>query len=276
MKIKFDLENSINSGQIFLWEKIDDTWYGIDGKDILSVKNSEKIKKNTKEWSFFRLDDNYDNILGQINRDEIINDAIKNNVGLRITRQDPFQCLISFIISSNSNIQNIKKSLKAICNKFGEKQYVKGHEFSLFPNAEIIANLSESELRECKIGYRASFVRDAAKFVLDNCIDFDKLREEEYTDVQKELLRIKGVGKKVADCVMLFSLEKLQAVPLDTWILRIFRENYPDKFPLDKSLTSKRYELVHGQLVQYFGEFAGYAQQFLFKYHRDEMGKKWL
>ena len=121
-KQSIDVENSINSGQVFLWKKNKEFWYGVNGQDVLEVNKNGKIKsmKNQKT-DFFRNSDNLDEIIKSISKDKIVKNAVKKYPGLRIIQQDPFQCLISFIVSSNSNIQKIKTNLENISQKFGEK-----------------------------------------------------------------------------------------------------------------------------------------------------------
>ena len=144
MKNKFsiDVDNSINSGQVFLWEKQGSDWYGIDGQDVLKINKNGVIKsiRNLKT-DFFRKNDNMQEIIKSISKDKTVKKAVKEYEGLRLFRQDPFQCLISFIISSNSNIQKIKNSLEKITKKFGKKVKIQNKEFFLFPEPEKIAKL---------------------------------------------------------------------------------------------------------------------------------------
>ena len=140
-KQPIDVESSINSGQVFLWRKNKEFWYGVNGQDILQVNKSGKITslKNFKT-DFFRNNDNYDEIIKSISKDKTVKNAVKKYPGLRIIKQDPFQCLISFIVSSNSNIQKIKTNLENISQKFGEKVEYKNQEFFLFPDARILGS----------------------------------------------------------------------------------------------------------------------------------------
>ena len=145
-KINFDY--SINSGQVFLWEKIDTKWYGIDGKRILVLESSQKFKKNMKyETDFFRLDDNFEKISNDLKNDNYVRNALKMFPGLRLIRQNPFQCYISFIVSSNSNIPNIKSRLQNLCKTFGRRKIVGGREFFLFPEPSDLANASISDIK---------------------------------------------------------------------------------------------------------------------------------
>ncbi len=232
-----NIHETINSGQVFLWENHKNVWFGIDGSDVIQVKHEpfeiRTLSKKSKD--FFRSDDNYKKILKSISRDKIVKKAIKRYPGLRITRQDPFQCCISFIISANSNIPNIKMRLQKLCKKFGTR-----------------VNFDKGE------------------------IDFDYLKKADYQTARESLLKLPGIGDKVADCIMLFSLEKLEAFPLDTWILKILQKYYSSKFYIKEKITKKEYENTRQQVLNHFGIYSGYSQQFLFKMERDLNEKKWL
>lgn len=275
-KVNFDY--SINSGQVFLWQKIDTKWYGIDGKKILVLENAQKFKKNMKyETDFFRLDDNFEKISNDLKNDNYVRNALKMFPGLRLIRQNPFQCYISFIVSSNSNMPNIKSRLQNLCKTFGRRKMVDGKEFFLFPEPSDLANASVLDIKKCGLGYRAKAVKTASLSVLDKKIDFDFLKKIDYHTAKEELIKVFGIGNKVADCILLFSLEKLEAFPLDRWMLRILQKYYSKEFQIStKTLTEKTYDQLHENIVEHFGSYAGYAQQFLFKMERDIYKKKWL
>ena len=275
-KVNFDY--SINSGQVFLWKKIDTKWYGIDGKRILVLESSQKFKKNMKyESDFFRLDDNFEKISNELKNDSYVRNALKMFPGLRLIRQDPFQCYISFIVSSNSNIPNIKSRLQNLCKTFGRRKIVDEKEFFLFPEPSDLANASVLDIKKCGLGYRAKAVKTASLSVLDGKIDFDFLKKIDYHTAKEELTKVFGIGNKVADCILLFSLEKLEAFPLDRWMLRILQKYYSKEFQIStKTLTEKTYDQLHENIVEHFGSYAGYAQQYLFKMERELYKKKWL
>ena len=275
-KVNFDY--SINSGQVFLWKKIDAKWYGVDGKRVLVLENAQKFKKNMKyETDFFRLDDNFEKISNDLKNDNYVRNALKMFPGLRLIRQNPFQCYISFIVSSNSNIPNIKSRLQNLCKTFGRRKMVDGKEFFLFPEPSDLANASVLDIKKCGLGYRAKAVKTASLSVLDKKIDFDFLKKTDYHTAKEELIKVFGIGNKVADCILLFSLEKLEAFPLDRWMIRILQKYYSKEFQIStKTLTEKTYDQLHENIVEHFGSYAGYAQQFLFKMERDIYKKKWL
>mgnify|MGYP001580991212 FL=1 len=277
-KSTIDVENSINSGQVFLWKKNENYWYGVNGQDILQIDNNGIINSYQKlKVDFFRESDDIKKIIKSISRDKTVKMAVKKYQGLRILRQDPFQCLISFIVSSNSNIPKIKYCLENISKKFGKKTKFQNQEFFLFPKPEKLAKASINEIIDCGVGYRAKFLREAAKMAVSKKIDFEYLKNCDYQEAKENICQVPGVGNKVADCVMLFSLNKLEAVPLDRWIIRILEKYYLKKFEITtKTVTEKQYNILHEKIVNHFGPYAGYAQQFLFKMERENYQKKWL
>ena len=275
---KINVENSINSGQVFLWKKNKGFWYGVNGNDVLKVdENGNTNSYQNYNVDFFRKKDNLDKIIKSISKDKTVKIAVKKFQGLRILRQDPFQCLISFIVSSNSNIPKIKSNIENISKKFGKKIKFQNQEFFLFPNPKKLAKVPINEITSCGVGYRAKFIKDAAKIIDKKEIDFDYLKKCDYQDAKENICQIPGVGNKVADCVLLFSLDKLEAVPLDRWIIRILEKYYSKKFEMNtKTITEKQYNILHKKIVNHFGPFAGYSQQFLFKMEREIYQKKWL
>jgi N-glycosylase/DNA lyase len=277
---EINIDFTINSGQVFLWEKIDGIWYGVNGSNILRV--TEKPFKLTSlrnnHNTFFRQDDNLIKILKEIGKDNLVRSAIKQFPGLRLMRQDPFQCYISFICSSNSSIQNIKQMIKKICDKFGKKISFDGYSFSTFPDAEKLASISLKDLLSCGLGFRAKYVKKAAIAVESGKVNFDLLKKSDYAYAMKKLTEVHGIGNKIADCILLFSLEKLEAFPIDRWTQRILQKYYSKEFSglVEKSLTEKNYENIHEKILEYFGPYAGYSQQFLFKMERELNKKNWL
>ena len=276
---EINLEYSINSGQVFLWQKESNYWYGINGSDVISIsddsKQIESLSKNPMD--ILRKEDDSRKIIQSICKDKIVKKAVNRFNGLRLLRQDPFQCYISFIISSNSNIQKIRRVLQNLCKKFGEKVRFEGKEFFLFPEPRVLSKADRNDILSCGLGYRAKFVKEASIAVQSGQIDFDYLKKTNYHTAKESLLKIYGIGNKIADCIMLFSLDKLDAFPLDRWMIRVLQKYYFEKFPISsKTITEKTYENLHDEIVHHFGPYAGYSQQFLFKMERDLSEKKWL
>ena len=275
---KINFEYTINSGQVFLWNKIGKKWYGVDGENILVIdEKTVKFQKNQIEFNFFRENDNFEEIFSCLKKDNLVKEALRTFPGIRLLQQNPFQCYISFIVSSNSNIPNIKTRLQNICKKFGKRKKMDSNEFFVFPDAKVISKAPISEILSCGVGYRAKAIKKASIAVTENNINFDCLKNMNYYDAKQELIQVFGIGNKVADCILLFSLDKLEAFPLDRWMLRILEKYYSDKFELTtKTLTNKSYDNIHQKVVEHFGKYAGYSQQYLFKMERELHNKNWL
>ena len=271
---EMDVAGSINSGQVFLWRKIGESWYGVDGQNVIRLNQAEVLSGPAAD--FARCDDDMDGIIRSVSRDTVVRDAVAKYPGLRIFRQDPFQCLISFVVSSNSSIQKIRTCLDKLCRMYGDCLAVDGEEFFVFPRPERLAGATAGEIGRCGTGYRSGFVRDAARMVASGDIDLQELRGMEYAQARDTVCAVPGVGYKVADCVMLFSLEKPEAFPIDRWTTKILRDYYPERFSLGaKTITQLQYSRIHEEIVDYFGPYAGYAQQFLFKMERERRGRRW-
>ena len=280
----FDPIISINSGQVFLWEKHKNSWYGIHGGQIIKFTQSDKgieffsfPEDSSSYQKIFRLDDNITEIFKEISQDPLVCRLIKMYPGLRILRQEPHQCLFSFVCASNTNIPMIRRMLYNMTRKFGERMEVDGINFFTFPSAEDINKASVDELRDCGLGYRIKAIKAAADEIVSGGLDFDLLRKTNYCESKKELLRVYGIGNKIADCILLFSLEKLDAFPIDVWIARVLARHYgwfyKRKF-YDK-IAPHLYEQLSDSARKYFGRYAGYAQQYLYYHIRQVAGKKW-
>jgi len=226
--------------------------------------------------SYFRLEDDLPTILTQIVKDKHMEKAVKTLKGLRILRQDPWECLIAYICATYQNIPAIKRMLFNLSRKFGEKTVLDCCAFYTFPTAEKLAKASLRELAECGLGYRAKYVSEAAKKVAKGELETESLKEKSYEKARETLLTLLGVGLKVADCVSLFALEKLEAFPVDVWIKRAILKHYANHFEeefirrisLKKSLTKADYERLSLFGRSYFGVYAGYAQEYLYHFER--------
>ncbi len=276
---RINVEHTILSGQIFPWTRHGKMWYVVNGSDLLAINEDAPLEFRSfqkNECDFFRETDDIGKIIRTISRDAVLREAIRRFDGMRILRQDPFQCFISFILSSNSSIQNIRNRVWRLARKFGPRITFDKLEFHLLPEPARLAKAENSELLSCGLGYRAKFVKNASLAVKEGLLDFDFLKKTNYQEARSALLGIDGIGNKVADCIMLFSLEKLESFPLDRWIIRSLREYYPHRFSFaGKTLTDKKYRTLHEQAVRHFGPYAGYCQQFLFKMIRESNKKSW-
>jgi N-glycosylase/DNA lyase len=225
----------------------------------------------------FRLGDEIKVIFGEISRDPLVRRLVKAYPGLRLMRQEFHQCLFSFVCAGNTNIPMIRRMLHNMTRKFGRPAKVDGFEFFTFPSAAEINRASIDELRACGLGYRANTIKAAAHAISSGQLDFDALLDASYEESKKELLQVYGIGNKIADCVLLFSLDKLDAFPIDVWIARALAGQYQwlhEKKFGDK-ISPRQYEELSVNTRKYFGMYAGYAQQYLYYHMRHAAGKKW-
>jgi N-glycosylase/DNA lyase len=275
-------ELSINSGQEFLWERVGNNWYGIRGGSVVRFSATDPLGLKSfpgrvPAEDVFRLGDDMGAILGEISRDPLVKSLVAAYPGLRLMRQDAEQCLFSFLCASNTNIPMIRRMLRSLCARFGKQVRVDGQKFHAFPSAKALDRASEAELRAAGLGYRAKAIKAAAREIAQGSLDLESLKKASYEDARSRLLEIYGVGPKIADCVLLFSLEKLDAFPIDVWIARALASHYDwlsDKKMSDK-LTARQYEDLSSQMRRYFGAHAGYAQQYLYYHMRQAAGKRW-
>ena len=260
------------SGQVFLWEYTDGFWYGIDGQSVLKADDTGVVDSSGDMPDFFRDSDDLDAIRASLEADAHLYELVRRYDGLRITRQDYAQCVVSFVVSSNSNIPRIRKNLRELCRRFGETVRFDGMEFHAFPSPRTLASLDESAIRECGTGYRSAYIRDAAAAMVDGM----EPAGLPYHAARRRLCEIPGVGSKVADCILLFSCGYLEAFPLDRWLVRTICETYDigDGRPPHSHAA---YDAIHDAVVERLGPYAGYAQQYLFKAARDASDKplKW-
>lgn len=288
-----NIHSTINSGQYFLWEKINNSWYGIYEDSILKITLPE-IKGNlTYEYDsfpiianwqqpIFRLDDKYDEIIEDISRrDKVVENITKKYIGLRIMRQKPIQCIISFLCSSNNNIPRIRFILQNLSRKFGKKIEWDNNTFYTFPTLKTLATISQSELLHCGFGYRAEYVRKTVKTIIDQEIDMQLIKDSDYVKSKQEIMKLSGVGEKIADCILLFAFDKVEAFPMDTWIIKLLQKKLgqmiiPDsELKINDKFTPSQYRLVSNKIRDHYGKYSGYAQQFLYYSIREENGRRW-
>jgi len=289
----FNLDYTLDCGQVLRWGKRGGWWYGVVDGNVMKIRQSggkliyhtypERLDGMFIEH-YFRLDDDLPRILSKINRDEKMAQVIHRFHGLRIVRQKPWECLISYICATYKNIPAIKDILLALSRKFGRGIKFDGNRFYAFPTPHVLAKAGTNELNVCKLGYRSPYVFETARRFACAELDLDSLRNIGYEEAKARLLAqtcghklLPGVGEKVADCVLLFSLDHLDAFPVDVWVKRAVLEFYPqyldpmllEKMSRRKSITSHEYAVINSFGRRYFGEYAGYAQQYLFYYMRE-------
>ena len=281
----FDLQSTLESGQSYLWWREDgedfresriygsDAWYlttaRVSGEPaVLRVRQVD----DRIEWEAtidverllrhrLRLDDDLVSIREQVPGEQPIDAAFDEYWGMHLVREPPFGTLVSFICSAQMRVDRIHAMQQALREAYGEPITFDGRTVYTYPTPERLAAASESELRGLSLGYRAPYVRKTAELVTEG-LDPADVRGLPYEDARKELTQFVGVGEKVADCVLLFSLGYLEAVPLDTWIRKTIATYYPDCDRGGYADTSAAIRAVLG------GEFAGYTQTYLFHYLR--------
>ena len=278
----FDLSASLESGQSHRWIK-EDNWYSsiIDNTYIklrqdpdgsihfLSNRNCgdsniDIIKR------YFRLDDDISSVYREISKDQRVSEMVKIYPGLRLLRLDPWECLVAFICSANSNLSRIHQVMENIANSFGDPLQLDNTIRNTFPRPQQLVEAGEIGLRKLGLGFRAPYVDQATRRVLEGNLDLELLIKLPYEEAKANLMECNGIGPKIADCVAVFSLEKVEAFPIDVWVRRALGEWYfpNQKIPPDKDLL----EWAHG----HFGAYAGYAQQYLFHGRRLEKKRSQL
>ncbi len=283
LDVPFDLDFSLCCGQVFRWKKLGGWWYGVAGDHVFKVRqrgSDLEFEGVCEEFvrHYFGLNDDLEQISQCIDKDAHIRKALRRFEGLRLVRQEPWACLIGFICSTYKNIVAIELMLTKLSEKYGDKQFFGGYDFYLFPTVETLAKASDNGLRECGLGYRAEYVHATAKKILDEKINLESLKCFPYLEARKVLLEFPGVGLKVADCVLLFSLEKMDAFPVDVWVKRVILNHYAEHFSKEavkkmenhNSLTNGEYLKIGEFARSYFGGYAGYAQEYLYHYERTQ------
>ena len=266
----FNLKYTLECGQCFRWERITDNIYiGVIKDRVLKVKQkgnnlyvSSDKKADLEEVvkKYFDLEKDYESIEKKISTfDDNVKKAVKNTSGIRILNQDFFETLISYIISTNNNIPRISKSINLISKRYGKKVVFENKEYYLFPTKNELANVKKEEYRECGVGYRDTYFADTIKDVLNGKLDNVDINTMSTKDLNKILLSFKGVGQKVADCILLFSCGKEEVFPIDVWVERIMSRLYFKEY---KGKMSKKDILDYAK--SHFGNYAGIVQQHLF------------
>jgi N-glycosylase/DNA lyase len=256
------------------------SYIGIAFGKVIEVEKRENdvIIFNTNEedfkdiWSnYFDLYRDYSDIKCILSKDPILEKSVAFGHGIRLLRQDPFELIVSFIISANNRIPMIKKAIEKISAAYGSELEYKGEKYFAFPTIEQLSRATEEELENCGTGFRAKYIKNTVDKIYTNTINkadgYDEkfninwIKEQEDENCHKELQKFMGIGPKVADCIMLFSMQKYSAFPVDVWVKRAMNHFY---LAPDVSLKKTR---EFG--VNKFGELSGFAQQYLFYYARE-------
>lgn len=271
----FNLTHTLECGQAFRWRREGDWYYGVIYGNILKIRQtllgiefqSYPLPEDeivNRLIYYLRLDDDLPDVYSKIGKDDRMRRAITQFYGLRLLRQEPWECLASFICSISSNIPRISECIESLCRRMGEPLEMDGHVRYSFPSPERVMELGETGLRLIGWGFRAPYLAGTADLIGRGAYDLDGLKELTYDDAKKDLMSLHGVGDKVADCVLLFSLEKLDSFPIDRWVRRAVEEWYSVG-------ENPSYDAIRTWALDYFGAHAGYAQQYLF--HRRRLEK---
>ncbi|MEP6663741.1 MAG: DNA glycosylase [Verrucomicrobiota bacterium] len=268
----YDLGATLSSGQAFRWKFRDGAWEGVIGSRWVQLRQNKKsitvtTSRFSNDWfwleNYLQLQTDLPKILATFPDDEPMRAAIAACRGLRLLRQDPWECLASFILSSTKQIVQIRQIVALLCERFGEKTSAPdGVESSYaFPTFRRMAELSERDLRDCKMGFRAPYLLGTAQILARGGIDLEGVRSLSVEHARNELLKFPGVGNKIADCVLLFAYGFQEAFPVDVWVMKALQQLY---FPKRRAKLKR----LHHFSKTHFGANAGYAQQYLFHYMR--------
>ena len=261
----FNLEETFLCGQCFRWEKDENgVFYGCVANHAVKAYYHdpktiyiESSNPDLVYWShYLNFNCDYNKVEQQLSKDENMVPCIEKGRGIRILRQDLWETIVSFIISANNNIPRIKKIIGKLCELYGEKIEFDGKVFYGFPMPETLAVLSVEDLSEIRAGFRDKYIIDAAKKVVSGEVSLEQIPRLNNVKAKAELMKINGVGSKVADCVLLFALGRHNVFPLDVWTKRILNQVYGVE---EKALP----EFIHEK----FGNNAGVAQQYLYYYY---------
>lgn len=273
----FEPKHVFECGQAFRWyEEEDGSYTGTVHNFVASVKKEEGTliidNTNLSEfydlwYGYFDLARDYGVIKNELSRDDqVLKDAIRFGEGIRILNQDEWEILISFIISSNNRIPMIKKAIKKICSRWGSPIEYRGSTYYTFPGPHMLAGASVEDLEECNTGFRAKYIKKSAEMIHNGEIDLYSLKKMPYDEARAELMKLPGVGPKVSDCILLFSMGHYEAFPVDIWVKRVMQYFYVAP---DVSLPK-----IQRFAMDRFKDLAGFAQQYLFYYARDMKGKE--
>ncbi len=260
----FDLAKTLESGQVFHWFRNEATFSGLIGEELVELRQDggqlEILQGQPETVSrYFALDHPLEEIVATFPQDDVLGPAAEFCHGLRIMRQEPWECLATFITSALKQVPHIRQISLDLRRRHGKEISA---EFHAYPTPEALATAGETALRESRLGFRAKNLAGAARMIADGQISLELLRKFPTDELRRELCRIPGVGEKVANCVLLFAYERLEAFPIDVWIERVLRDLY---FAKKRKVTSER---LRHFAATYFGPYAGYAQQYLFHHAR--------
>lgn len=274
----FELKDIFDCGQCFRWNVEEDKSYtGVFGRNILNVKKVEnniifrgvcEDKIEDVVYEYFDLDRDYEKIKERLSKiDNNMKKSILYGNGIRILNQDLWETIISFIISANNNIPRIKGIIERLAKKYGDKIEFDGKEYYTFPTPEQLKDVTVEEYRKLGLGFRDIRLYETTKMILEKEVNLNELQNNKNTaEVREELLKLSGVGPKVADCILLFStLKRFEVFPIDVWVRRVMNDLYI-KQEDETKVSKKQIEKI---AEEKFGDLAGLAQQYLFYWRRE-------
>ena len=272
-----DIESTLFSGQVFRWRKREAWYEGVISGEVVCLRgagegieyvtfNDDGDSMASRLMDYFSLDVDLCKVYAVLSRDEELRGAFERYRGMRALRQDPWETVLSFLCAQNSNVQRITRNVEDMCRAFGNPLSLGDRTRHSYPTPEALAEAGEQALRDLGLGYRARYVASAAEKVATGEMDLIGLRETPYDDALETLMTLDGVGDKVANCIMLFCMEKPQAFPVDTHILQVLRERHPKQHPVHSSDIRR----VREWAQEHFAPFAGYANHYLFHSRRVE------
>ncbi len=272
LRENFNLEYTLDCGQVFRWDYINGWWTGVVNGDVARLqqdpKSGEVLVDSGLPESFFenyfRFDDDLDTILREVNKDEFMDEAIRKYRGLRLIRQDPWECLISYILATAWSIPNIKRGISMLCKNYGEE--IEEGYYS-FPDPASLIHACDEDMRACKLGFRGGRVIKAARHVEEGNLVLDDIFKMDYDAAKQRLMFLEGIGEKVADCILLFAFEKMEAFPVDTHVEKVVRTIYGNQDYFNGVVTKSK---IGNWGRMYFGRYCGYAQQYFFYQKRQE------
>ena len=264
---EFDLEKTLHSGQVFHWNAVGKGFAGAISEVPVYVEQEGPILRVDKAQAamvarYFALDHRLPEIIGTFHKDPTMGQALRFSEGLRIIRQPLWECLATFLTSAVKQVQHIRAMSLAIRKQFGRKLMSADFEVYSYPSPKVLAKAPVEAFLECRLGFRARNLLETAKIIASGEIDLERLQDFPTEVVRAELCRLPGVGEKIANCVLLFAYERLDAVPIDVWVGRVLKEIYFADRPMVSMRELKAFS------AEYFGCYAGYAQQYLFHHWR--------
>lgn len=266
----FSLDQTLSCGQVFRWERTaDGWWYGVVGERVIKIRQDGlnlvfEGAKTAFILHYFSLDLDLKKIIKTIDKDPFIHAAISRCTGLRLVRQPPWECTVSYICSTNSNIPTIRRRIASIAQQFGKAIEFEEMTYYTFPDPSSISFGGLDGLTECRLGYRQPYVFRSSCSVTEEKQWEETIHRLPYEDARKELMKLHGVGPKAADCILLFAFQKYEAFPVDVWIRRIMQQNYIKTLDLEAGLTNRDYDTIRQFALEHFGEYCGYAQEYLY------------